>query len=273
MAVSLQQACLAAAAAATSPAGALNHGTPSRAIALAPGGAPDPSAAASAVGSSGTSPAAGLQLDQRRLAAAAGRPPVLGSGAEAEDLAILRWLQRFRSPEIVAATWLLLERELTVFSGAVGSELGKATPVLNAGLKAFMAPVNGAYRVLKASEGRIRPYIAHPDLHPCLPPEDTASFPSGHAVWFRTTAELLADLLPERRERLQQLGRQGGANRVLCGVHYPSDVESGQRLGAEAARQIIASPQWRAFREDPALQAELIRLRAVPVQDLPPMLR
>jgi acid phosphatase (class A) len=92
-------------------------------------------------------------------------------------------------------------------------------------------------------------------------------------VWFRTTAELLADLIPERRERLDHVGRQGGANRVLCGVHYPSDVEAGQRIGADAALQIIASPQWRAFRQDPALQAELKRLRAVPAQALPPMMR
>ena len=217
--------------------------------------------------------AAELQLDQRRLAAIAGLPPAPGSAAEAADLAILEWLQRFRSPEIVATTWLLLDRDLNVFSSAVGTELGKATPMLSAGLHAFMAPVNSAYRGIKQQQGRIRPYIAHPGLEPCLPREDTGSFPSGHAVWFRTTAELLADLLPERRDRLHHVGRQGGANRVLCGVHYPSDVEAGQRLGADAALQIIASPQWQAFRQDPALRAELELLRAVPAKALPPMLR
>ena len=193
--------------------------------------------------------AAELQLDQRRLAAIAGLPPAPGSAAEAADLAILEWLQRFRSPEIVATTWLLLDRDLNVFSSAVGTELGKATPMLSAGLHAFMAPVNSAYRGIKQQQGRIRPYIAHPGLEPCLPRENTGSFPSGHAVWFRSTAEL------------------------LCGVHYPSDVEAGQRLGADAALQIIASPQWRAFRQDPALRAELELLRAVPAKALPPMLR
>jgi acid phosphatase (class A) len=203
--------------------------------------------------------AAELKLDQRRLAAIAGLPPAPGSAAEAADLAILEWL--------------LLDRDLDVFSSAVGTELGKATPMLSAGLHAFMAPVNSAYRGIKQQQGRIRPYIAHPGLEPCLPRENTGSFPSGHAVWFSSTAELLADLLPERRERLHHVGRQGGANRVLCGLHYPSDVEAGQRLGADAALQIIASPQWRAFRQDPALRAELELLRAVPAKALPPMLR
>jgi len=188
-------------------------------------------------------------------------------------MAILLWLQRHRTPEMVAATWLLLDRNLSTFSSAVGAELGTATPALKAGLESFMAPVSAAYREIKQQRARVRPYLAHPELRPCLPPEATGSFPSGHAVWFRTTAELLADLMPERRDRLELVGRQGGAHRVSCVVHYPSDVEASQRLGAEAARQIIASPQWRAFREDPSLQQELMRLRATEQKALPPLVR
>lgn len=233
--------------------------------------APQPSLAGPADQAPGI--AAGLRLDPPALGRAAGTPPAPGSRQEDGDLAILLWLQRFRTPEMVAATWLLLDRNLSAFSGAVGAELGGNTPVLKAGLESFMAPVSAAYGVIKRQQARVRPYLAHPELRPCLPPEATGSFPSGHAVWFRATAELLANLLPERRERLEFMGRQGGANRVLCGVHYPSDVEAGQRFGAEAARQIIASPQWRAFREDPSLQKELLRLRAQGQTALPPMVR
>jgi hypothetical protein len=50
-------------------------------------------------------------------------------------------------------------------------------------------------------------------------------------------------------------------------------VEASQRFGAEAARQIIASPHWRAFREAPSLQQELLRLRAMEQKALPPMVR
>jgi acid phosphatase (class A) len=217
--------------------------------------------------------AVGLRLDQPALGRVTGTPPAPGSREESMDLAILLWLQRHRTPEMVAATWLLLDRNLSTFSSAVGAELGTATPALKAGLESFLAPVNAAYREIKQQRARVRPYLAHPELRPCLPPEATGSFPSGHAVWFRTTAELLADLMPERRDRLERVGRQGGANRVYCGVHYPSDVEASQRLGAEAARQIIASPQWRAFRESPSLQQELLRLRATEQEALPPMVR
>ena len=248
-------------------------GVASLALALLLGGLQAPGAAGPLPAHTLPSPATGLRLNPYQLRRATGVPPAPGSLAEAEDLAILRWLQRFRSPQVVASTWLLLDRDLNAFSSAVGAELTPLNPVLASGLQGFMAPVNDAYRTFKKEHRRVRPYLAHPGLHPCLPPEDTGSFPSGHAIWFRTTASLLSDLLPERQVRLEHVGRQGGGNRVLCGVHYPSDVDAGQRLGAEAARQIIASPQWRAFRNHPALQEELKRLRAIPEEALPPLVR
>jgi len=244
---------------------------PALALLVSPLAAPQPGRAGP--GDQAPGIAAGLRLDPAALERITGTPPTPGSREEAADLAVLLWLQRFRTPEMVAATWLMLDRHVSTFSSAVGAELGGSTPALKAGLESFMAPVNAAYGGIKRQQARVRPYLAHPELRPCLPPEGTGSFPSGHAVWFRATAELLADLLPERRERLELVGRQGGANRVLCGVHYPSDVEAGQRFGAAAARQIIASPQWRAFREDPSLQKELLRLRAPGQEALPPMVR
>jgi hypothetical protein len=50
-------------------------------------------------------------------------------------------------------------------------------------------------------------------------------------------------------------------------------VEAGRRLGAAAALQIIASPQWQALRSDPALQKELRLLRSVPQESLPLLVR
>jgi acid phosphatase (class A) len=243
------------------------------ALAAEPGASqplPAPTAAPAAVA---IAAADGLRLDQAALRRVTGSPPAPGSPQASEDLAILLWLQRYRTPEMVAATWLLLDRDISGFSRAAGSDLTSASPALLQGLADFMAPVVTINNNLKNDAGRLRPYLAHAQLHPCLPPEATPSFPSNHATWFRVMGELLADLLPERRQRLRQVGLQGGANRVLCGVHYPSDVAAGQRLGAEAARQILASPQWRAFRNSPQLQPELGRLRSVPEAQLPLLVR
>jgi acid phosphatase (class A) len=109
--------------------------------------------------------------------------------------------------------------------------------------------------------------VGHADLRPCVPLEDSWSFPSGHATWYAAAAQLLADLLPERRERLLEVGRQGGFARVSCGVHYPSDVLASQRLGEAISRDVIASPQWRRFREQS--RASLQTLLTPPPAGLP----
>lgn len=69
------------------------------------------------------------------------------------------------------------------------------------------------------------------------------------------------------------VGLHGGARRVICGVHYPSDVEAGQRLGRAAALQLLAAPHWQAFQQDPQVQAELRLLRQLPDGALPLLVR
>ena len=184
-------------------------------------------------------------------------------------MAILEWLQRHRSPQLIANSWLLLDRNLTNFDLALGVDMAKITPQLLRGLAPFLALVDGAKDSIKETVRRPRPYLADPRLHPCLPKESGWSFPSGHSAFYRAAAELLADLVPERRERLLAVGLTGGSSRTLCGVHYPSDVEAGQRLGEAAAQQIIASDQWRRFKLLPGIRAELQTIQAVKQHFLP----
>jgi acid phosphatase (class A) len=214
-------------------------------------------------------PGVGLQLDLPSLRATTGQPPQPGEVKAVADVAILEWLQRYRSPQLIANSWLLLDRNLTNFDLALGVDMAKITPQLLRGLSPYLALVDGAKDSIKETIRRPRPYLADPRIHPCLPKESGWSFPSGHSAFYRAAAELLADLVPERRERLLAVGLTGGTSRTLCGVHYPSDVEAGQRLGEAAAQQIIASDQWRRFKLLPGIQAELQKIQAVKQQLLP----
>ncbi len=214
-------------------------------------------------------PSTGLQLDLPALLARTGRPPEQGQAKAVSDLGILLWLQGHRSPQLIANSWLLLDRNLSNFDLAVGVDMAKTTPELLRGLAPFLALVDGAKDTIKEIYRRPRPYIADASIRPCLPRESGWSFPSGHSAFYRAAAELLVDLLPERRQRLLAVGLSGGSSRTLCGVHYPSDVEAGQRLGEAAALQIIASDQWRRFKLTPAIQAELRKIDAVKQERLP----
>jgi len=219
------------------------------------------------------SPSEGLMLDPASLLSATGLPPAPNSEALQHDLAILRWLQANRTPQMVAGTWMTLGRDPDVFSPALGVDMSKTTPHLEASLRQFLALVDRAADQIKRQVRRPRPYLTHHDLRPCLPPESGFSFPSGHSSWYTAAALLLADLIPERRARLEEMGRHGAANRVMCGVHYPSDVLAAQRFAHAAAAQIIASPQWQRFRRDPVVQEEVSQVRQAQPEALPLLVR
>jgi acid phosphatase (class A) len=88
--------------------------------------------------------------------------------------------------------------------------------------------------------------VANPKIHPCLPLERSYSYPSGHAVAGIVWATLLSEIFPEKRDALMARGKQIGDDRVLAGVHYPTDVIAGRKLGEEIARRLLADQAFRA---------------------------
>ena len=232
--------------------------TPS-ALPQAPAAAPPDQAVASA----------GLQLEMGPLYKAVGQPPKPQTAAADQDLAILLWLQKHRTPDQIAKSWLLLDRNIVQFDRALGIDMTKSTPAVVRGVTSFLKLVDGAKDSIKDRLQRPRPFVSHPEIRVCLPPESGWSFPSGHSAFFRSAAVLLADLVPELRERLLAVGLLGGTSRNICGLHYPSDVDAGQRLGEAAALQILSSPQWQQFKQTPAVQQEIEKIRQVPASRLP----
>ena len=100
---------------------------------------------------------------------------------------------------------------------------------------------------------RPRPATVDGRVHPCVGPQTTGSYPSSHASRAVVWAALLAELFPDRRQPLEALGRRIGDDRVVAGIHFPTDVAAGQRLGAALAKALLA---------DPGVRADLARARA-----------
>lgn len=98
----------------------------------------------------------------------------------------------------------------------------------------------------KSFYNRTRPAIGN-DKPICIAREawlaTNGSYPSGHSATGWSWALVLAEAAPQRADQLLAVGRDLGDGRVVCGVHYPSDVEAGRtaaaamvsRLHAEAA--------------------------------------
>jgi acid phosphatase (class A) len=57
-------------------------------------------------------------------------------------------------------------------------------------------------------------------------------------------AAVLAELAPQQRPAIMERGRELGWNRVVAGVHYPSDVTAGRVLGTAIAKALLADPKF-----------------------------
>jgi acid phosphatase (class A) len=83
------------------------------------------------------------------------------------------------------------------------------------------------------------------------------SYPSGHAAFAAASAIVLAQLLPSKRDAIFTQARAFAENRIVLGLHYPSDIASGWTAGTLAAYVMMQSP---AFQRDfAAAQSELRR--------------
>ena len=57
---------------------------------------------------------------------------------------------------------------------------------------------------------------------------------------------MLAEIAPERTDALIARGLAFGQSRVICGVHWQSDVEAGRTMGAAAVARLHANEVFRA---------------------------
>lgn len=79
---------------------------------------------------------------------------------------------------------------------------------------------------------RPRPFVSDHDVSPVVKHSANASYPSGHATFAYATAILLADMVPEKSAQIFERAAVYAHNRVVAGVHYPSDVEAGRIAGS-----------------------------------------
>jgi acid phosphatase (class A) len=133
-----------------------------------------------------------------------------------------------------------------IFSGVAGVDLeGPRLPLTRALLEAATHELVGVLLPVKTHYARPRPYDEDPRITPAVRREPSFAYPSGHAAWGMVVAGLLAELAPARREAILERGRQVGNDRVLGGVHHPSDVVAGQRLGETLVALWLQEPAHR----------------------------
>lgn len=182
-------------------------------------------------------------------------PPAMpGSKADDSDVAALRQLQvpadSARWQTAHADARFLYDR----FSGALGVPLNRDTvprliQLLNRVERDVQVPTFDA----KKAFGRLRPHQRFAFDHVCgasTPPKPDpsatrgSSYPSGHAAYGWAAALILADVASERAAELLTRGREYGESRIVCAVHFPSDVEAGKLVATAVVNRLYGIPEF-----------------------------
>ncbi len=137
-----------------------------------------------------------------------------------------------------------------VFDQALGVAFEPAQmPTLTLLLGKMLGDLETIQTPAKQGYFRPRPFITEPAAT-CFPPEPwlgrSGSYPSGHAAMGWAWALILSELAPDRADAILARGLAYGESRMICGVHYASDVEAGRLVGAAMVARLKADPAFQA---------------------------
>lgn len=180
-------------------------------------------------------------------------PPVAGSPARLADLTISKkYLKLYDMP-----TWDLAMRDhdlsfpaaTSTYDCAAGTSINKTdTPTLVKLLSLTVIDAGLSSLEPKKHFNVERPFVSNQQPS-CAGDQaegykKSGAYPSGHAAVGWTWALILSDMLPKRAEQIRARGRAYAQGRVVCNLHWQSDVEAGRVLGAAAYEMLQLDTQF-----------------------------
>ena len=179
-------------------------------------------------------------------------PPAAASAALAADEDAYRSTRKLRD----TPRWALAAKDADLgfpkaaetFSCVLAMPVSEeATPHLNMLLRRVRADASRANDKAKDYYKRRRPFTVHGDPS-CTPREKLKddSYPSGHSSIGWAWALVLAEIAPDRGNAILARGLAFGQSRIVCGVHWKSDVEAGRVIGASVVSRLHADPVFTA---------------------------
>ena len=214
--------------------------------------------------------------DNSSLLIAIPAPPGAGSAAEKTDVDGVLAMQNNASPETLAHAEQTVEFTIFSFSEVLGPDFTAETrPKTSEFFARLETTANQQKNFLKEFYHRIRPYRAFPDqIKALVTKEDGCSYPSGHSTRAWLYALVLGALDQTHRSDYLSLAMQVCQDRVIGGMHFPSDVLESRVLAEEIFRNLLENKAFMAdlsklHEEEWVLQsADKKTVKKVPVVEL-----
>lgn len=182
------------------------------------------------------------QVDAARLVPP---PPVPDSAQAKDELAEIHAIHdRSSEQEIEAARKDADDEKPDMFNAAIGFDIA-TLPQTAKLLEMVIEEEDTATKAAKKYFHRDRPWVVDTTIATCTPkPPGPArnSYPSGHSSVGFAMGVMLADLMPEKSQAILARASEFAEHRLVCGVHFRSDIVAGQQYGTILAVMLMQNP-------------------------------
>jgi acid phosphatase (class A) len=204
-------------------------------------------------------------------------PPAVGAPAFAADEDAYRSTRALRGTPrwdlAVQDADLRFPDALGAFSCAINAPITEQdTPHLYQLLRRATTDAALATNAAKDHYKRRRPFAEYNESS-CTPKEESilrgnGSYPSGHTSLGWTWALLLTELVPDRADPILDRGYAFGQSRVICGVHWQSDVNEGRVVASSVVARLHADETFSADLREAKKELDAVRSKGLkPTRD------
>ncbi len=173
-------------------------------------------------------------------------PPAAGTPADKADLDAVIGIQARRTPAEIAHAEKSVGFTVFTFAEVRGEGFNAASyPKTDAFFRKLEDTVNGPKNFIKDTFHRERPYKAFPDQVKALVTiEKNYSYPSGHSLRSWLAALVMGNLDPDHRADYLACAMQVNLDRIIGGMHFPSDTAAGRTLAEAIYADLMGDPAF-----------------------------
>ncbi|MEI9420924.1 phosphatase PAP2 family protein [Mesorhizobium sp. Cs1299R1N1] len=174
-------------------------------------------------------------------------PPANDSAETKAELGEVLTMQVTRTPEMEARAIADAEENVWRFADVMGPNFNKdKLPKFSAFFDRVVETEGAVVDPAKDVWKRPRPHQLSDLVKPVVKLSSSGSWPSGHATVGTMMGIILSDMVPERRAQIMARAAEFAHNRIVGGIHYPSDVEMGKISGSVIAAVLLNRDDFKA---------------------------